>query len=161
MRYELAPLPPSLFNGTKDQPEMRIAKSKATLKSTLQVEHSSRTFTSQPDAIFLDGCAIMWIVHWPTKGVIKDYVNGFVNYVLSKMTISGNVFVVFDRYNKKSIKSSTRASQAAVLQHSKKHVITLTTPIPSRDVVLKARRILQTDCEQSQNHGWKSEKTNQ
>ena len=115
MRYELAPLPPSLFDGTKDQPEMRIAKSKATLKSTLQVEHSSRTFTSQPDAIFLDGCAIMWIVHWPTKGVIKDYVNGFVNYVLSKMTISGNVFVVFDRYNKKSIKSSTRASRAAGL----------------------------------------------
>ncbi|KAG0721110.1 hypothetical protein GWK47_006523 [Chionoecetes opilio] len=36
MGYELAPLPTSLFDGTKDQPEMRIAKAKATLKKTLQ-----------------------------------------------------------------------------------------------------------------------------
>jgi hypothetical protein len=40
MKYELAPIPTSLFDGTKDQPEMRIAKAKATLKRALQVEHS-------------------------------------------------------------------------------------------------------------------------
>ena len=131
MKYELAPIPTSLFDGTKDQPEMRIAK--ATLKRALQVEHSSRVFTSQPDAIFLDACAIMRIVHWPSKGVFKDYVDGFVNYVLSKLIIACNVFVIFDRYKEKSIKGNTRASR---LHQSKKHVIALTTPLPSRDVVL-------------------------
>jgi hypothetical protein len=63
MKYELVPTPTSLFDGTKVQPEMRIPKAKATLKRALQVEHSSRVFTSQPDAIFLDACAIMCIVH--------------------------------------------------------------------------------------------------
>ncbi|KAG0719009.1 hypothetical protein GWK47_051361 [Chionoecetes opilio] len=38
--------------------------------------------------------------------------------------------------HKKSIKSSTRAARSAGVQHCKEHVITLTTPIPSRDVVL-------------------------
>ena len=136
MGYELAPLPTSIFDGTKDKPEMRIAKAKATLKNTLQVEHSSRTLTRQPDAIFLDGCAIMWIVHWPSKGAIKDYVNAFVDYVLTRMSLSSNVFLVFDKYHESSIKSCTRAARAAGLQHSKKHNITLTTPIPSRDVIL-------------------------
>jgi hypothetical protein len=98
---------------------MRIAKAKATLKRALKVEHSSRVFTRQPDAIFLDACAIMWIVHWPSKGVFKDYVDGFVNYVLSKLTIASNVFVVSDRYKEKSTKGNTRASRASGLHQSK------------------------------------------
>jgi hypothetical protein len=110
MKYELAPIPTSLFDGTKNQPEMRIAKAKATIKRALQVEHSSRVFTSQPDAVFLEACAIMWIVHWSSKDVFKDYVDGFVNYVLSKLTIVSNVFVIFDRCKEKSIKGNTRAS---------------------------------------------------
>ena len=75
-------------------------------------------------------------MHWPSKGVFKDYVDGFVNYVLSKLTIASNVFVIFDRYKEKSIKGNTRASRASGLHQPKKHVIALTTPLPSRDVVL-------------------------
>ncbi|KAG0696287.1 hypothetical protein GWK47_003120 [Chionoecetes opilio] len=48
MGYELAPLPTSLFDGTKDQPEMRIAKTKATLKKTLQHQEQHK------------GCTICW-----------------------------------------------------------------------------------------------------
>lgn len=59
MGYELAPLPTSIFYGTKDKHEMRIAKEKATSKKTIQVEHSSQTLTRHPDAIFLDGYVIM------------------------------------------------------------------------------------------------------
>jgi hypothetical protein len=105
---------------------MRIAKATGS---------SSGTFTSQPDAIFLDACAIMWIVHCPSKGVFKDYMDGFVNYVLSKLTIASNVFVIFDRYKEKSIKGNIRVSRASGLHQSKKHVIALTTLLLFRDVV--------------------------
>lgn len=115
---------------------MRMAKAKATLKKTLQVEHSSRTFTSQTDAIFLDGFEMMWIVHWPTTGIIMDYVNAFIHHVLTKLTVLSNVFVVFDKYHENSIKNNTRIARATGLHHSKRHVITLARPIPSRDGVL-------------------------
>ncbi|KAG0718576.1 hypothetical protein GWK47_052177 [Chionoecetes opilio] len=69
-------------------------------------------------------------------GCATDQPCANASYVLSKMTVSSNVFVVFDKYHKKSMKSSTRAARSARVQHCKEHVITLTTPIPSRDVVL-------------------------
>ena len=59
MGFELIPLPTSIFYGTKDKHEMRIAKEKATSKKTIQGEHSSQTLTRHPDAIFLDGYVIM------------------------------------------------------------------------------------------------------
>jgi hypothetical protein len=62
--------------------------------------------------------------------------DGFVNYVLSKLTIASNVLVIFDRYKEKRIKGNTRASRPSGLHQSKKYVIALTTPLPSRIVVL-------------------------
>ena len=64
LSYELASVPTSMFEEkTRD---LHIAKSKSILKNKLQVEQSARA-TGQPDAIVIDGCAILWVVHWPSK----------------------------------------------------------------------------------------------
>ena len=55
LSYELASAPPSMFDKIG---EMRIAKSKSSMKTKLQVEQSQR-LTTIPDAIILDGCAIL------------------------------------------------------------------------------------------------------
>ena len=44
---------------------------KSILKNKLQVEQSARA-TGQPDAIVIDGCAILWDVHWSSKGSVQD-----------------------------------------------------------------------------------------
>ena len=31
-----------------------------------------------PDAVIIDGCAMQWIVHWPTSGTVEDYVINFM-----------------------------------------------------------------------------------
>ena len=68
LSYELAPVPSSEFEEkTRD---LRIAKSKSILKNKLQVEQSARA-TGQPDAIVIDGCAILWVIHWPSKEECK------------------------------------------------------------------------------------------
>ena len=52
---ELAPVPTSRFE--EKIRDLRIAKS--ILKNKLQVDQSTRA-TGQPDAIVIDGCAILW-----------------------------------------------------------------------------------------------------
>ena len=66
LSYELASVPTSMFEGkTRD---LLIAKSKSILKNKLQVEQSARA-SGQPDALVIDGCAILWVVH----GAPVDY----------------------------------------------------------------------------------------
>ena len=54
-QYELAPLPTYLFH---DDGTMR-ATTKSRLKSLLAVENSER-IDKQPDAVVVDGCAVLW-----------------------------------------------------------------------------------------------------
>ena len=48
------------------------------LKSDLEVEVTFSAWNKSrvPHAIVLNGCAILWVVDWPTQGVVK----GFANY---------------------------------------------------------------------------------
>ena len=76
----LSPVPPALFDESGD---MRI-QAKAALTATLQVEVSMR-LTRYPDAIIIDGCALLWSIHWPVSGTVEDYaVNlmGIIGYHL-------------------------------------------------------------------------------
>ena len=94
LQYELSAVPPALF---EDNGDMR-SQSKSTLKAKLQVTLSARLITP-PDAIIIDGCAMMWSVHWPVNGTVKDYINNFVTslqYYLDKC----RVHLIFDRYHK-------------------------------------------------------------
>ncbi len=56
LSYELASIPPSIFD--EKTGDMRITCSKSTLKSKLQVETSSRALPTT-DAYVIDGCAVL------------------------------------------------------------------------------------------------------
>ena len=79
---------PALLNESGDT---RI-QAKATLKAKLQVEVSTR-FTRSPDAIIIDGCALLQSVHWPASGTVKDIaINcmGIIEYHLR----AGDVYLI-------------------------------------------------------------------
>ena len=131
LEYELAPIPTSMFS---ENGQMRISKSKAVLKKKLQVEHSCRT-SMKADAVFIDGCAALWVMHWPSSGTVLDFASNFLHYITNLMQDS-DVYLVFDRYSKPSIKDQTRLSRAGGLQNVKQHVLSLSTPLPPQKTVL-------------------------
>ena len=67
LAHELAPYPTSMFDVDG---HMREAKTKSTLKNTLKVDISSRSAERGTDATFLDGCAVLWVLPWPTSGTV-------------------------------------------------------------------------------------------
>jgi len=88
LSHELAPVPTSMFH---DSGVMRICKAKSDLKKPLTKESSSRCSTSTVTANVLDGSAELWVVHWPAKGVIADFVLNFKKYI-AKMLVDGDVY---------------------------------------------------------------------
>ncbi len=135
-----------MFN---DKGQMRISKSKSTLKRKLQVEKSSR-LSINPDTTIVDGCAILWIIHWPNKGTVQDYVDNFVSYI-STRTGHSHVRLVFDRYHDYSIKSGARQERAGQFA-SRCHQLSLQTPLPPQKIMLTVTRnkvqLIDIICEQ-------------
>ena len=103
LSHELAPVPTSMFH---DSGAMRICKAKSDLKKWLAKEASSRCSTSIVAASVLDGSAVLWVVHWPAKGVIADFVENFKGFLLKKL-LDSDVHLIFDRYREYSTKSVT------------------------------------------------------
>ena len=131
LKHELVPIPTSMF---KDNREMRIATNKANLKKKLQVGVSSQV-ADKADAIVIDGCALLWSVHWPEKGTVKDYVDNFISHVSQKAHYS-DVYLTFDRYYDYSIKSVTRGARGG--KHAtRRHHLNLASPLPTQKVVLQ------------------------
>ena len=85
--------------------DMRVAKTKSVLKNKLKVEVPRRH--AEIDALFLDGCAVLWVVPWPTGGIVQEFLNNFRCYIQNHLE-SGDVYLVFDRYKEGSIKESPR-----------------------------------------------------
>lgn len=129
LTYELSPVPASLFD---DNGTMRV-QSKSILKSKLQVEHSSRT-ADPPDTVIIDGCAMLWAVHWPSSGSVEDYAVNFMKTINYHLTHS-DVYLVFDRYINDSTKHMARATRSGA-NASRHHELTLQTPLPAQKVVL-------------------------
>ncbi len=76
---ELSPVPTSLFN---DSGEMRISKSKSDLKFQTKIDVSVRHVPEEVPCSVIDGCALLWIPHWPASSptnqpIVMDYVNKF------------------------------------------------------------------------------------
>ena len=132
--YELAAVPPSMFD---EAGEMRITKSKSTLKTKLQIELTDRR-SVPPDVIILDGCAIMWVIHWPAHGLVQDYIKNVVDYVRSQLQIA-DTYLIFDRYYNNSIKETTRIARAGK-NASRHHQLSLLTPLPPQKVCLTVTR---------------------
>ena len=91
LAHELSPVPSSMF--TKEG--MREA-TKAVLKNKLQVlVDSSDPETTNFDGIFVDGCALMWTVHWPTGKTVGDFLICFFNR-LQDLLKRCTVYLLFD-----------------------------------------------------------------
>ncbi|KAG0712796.1 hypothetical protein GWK47_017680 [Chionoecetes opilio] len=73
LTYELSATPPALFDENGD---MR-SQNKAMLKTKLQVQVSNRHIEN-PDGILIDGCALLWVIHWPSKGTVEDLTKNFM-----------------------------------------------------------------------------------
>ena len=93
LAHELAPFPTSMFD---ESGHMREAKTKSNLKNALKVDTSSRSAEKDVDAVFLDGCAVLWVVSWPTAGTVQDYLDRFRTYLHKRLKTS-DVYLVFDR----------------------------------------------------------------
>ena len=103
-KHELAPIPTSIFN---DDGDLRPAKSKADMKRTLESKASTRTM-NKPERTIIDVSATLWLVNWPTKASVIDYLQIFTSYISQKLA-TGNINLVFDRYYDYSRKSCTRS----------------------------------------------------
>ena len=130
MQFELAAVPPSMF---EDSGDMRITKTKSVMKKKLQVEVSDR-LSSSPDAFIIDGCAVLWVIRWPTKGTVEDFILNLLAYVNERLK-SCDTYLVFDRYYEYSIKNATRTTRAGK-EASRRHKLDLHTPLPVQKVVL-------------------------
>ena len=131
LQYELSPVAPSMF---EDNGDIRICKSKATLKNRLQVEVSSR-FVEPADVILIDGCAVLWVISWPSSsGTVEDFLKNMV-VCLNKILQNTDVYLIFDRYYPNSIKDATRMSRAG-RNATRRHQLTLHMQLPPQKVVL-------------------------
>ncbi|MES9879340.1 MAG: hypothetical protein ABW185_00470 [Sedimenticola sp.] len=103
---ELSPVASSMFD---DQGHMR-ATQKSHLKSELAIERSHRNVAK--DSYFLDGCAILWVVAWPSasNAVVQDYIDAFRAHVRTYQE-RADVFLTFDRYINGSTKDVTRSAR--------------------------------------------------
>ncbi len=129
LSHELAPIPTAMFT---DSGEMRITKAKSALKNLLQVTIPTRT-AEHTSVTVIDGSAFLWVVHCPKSGTVKDYINNFEEKLKHKL-LSGDVYLVFDRYYEYSTKSVARYARSA--EASRVHQLEEGTTMPSQKVVL-------------------------
>ena len=60
------------------------------------MEVLSRDAENDVDASFLDGCAVLWVVPWPTSGTVQEYLDRFCSYIHGRLKKT-DVYLVFDR----------------------------------------------------------------
>lgn len=132
---ELSPVPTALFT---DSGEMRISKSKSVLKNQTKIDVSARQVSLDSPCIVTDGCALLWIPHWPPSSptqqpTVMDYVNKFQDMIKERLS-SGDVYLVFDRYEDFSTKYSTRISRGS--DGCRVFQLSPTAPLPSQKLML-------------------------
>ena len=129
LESEMAPHPTSQFN----KEGLPRSSDKYKLTNNLKVQVPARNASQNVDAIFLDGCAILWVINWPAKGNVSDFVNNFKAHVGTRLKIA-DVYLIFDRYFEQSIKGLTRKNRDK--GGSRVYQLTLLTSLPARDVLL-------------------------
>ena len=58
----------------------------------------------------IDGGGLLYKIYWPANGTVSDLVDGLEKYI-RKLNAEADVFIVFDRYRGKCIKSDTRQAR--------------------------------------------------
>ena len=110
---------------------MQPSRNKAVLKNSLQVEVSNRHL--ECGAAIIDGNAILWASHWPSKGTVENLAEVFYQYV-KKLLCFQDIYLIFDRYRDFSIKGVTRADRARNM--AIRHNFTLKTNLQDRKKAL-------------------------
>ena len=80
------------------------SSSKAFLKNKLHIEVSKRR-TSTYDAVIIDGCALLWNIHWPATSTVEQYIKNLKRCC---------VCLMFDRYLTRSTKTARRSNHAGM-----------------------------------------------
>ena len=111
---------------------MRINGNKADLKNVLKVDVSART-QDNPDAVIVDGCAMLYAVYWPTDGTVEDLLQSIKTY-LKQYDEASTLYLIFDRYFEFSPKGGTRQSRAAKMMNN--HELFPGAPLPAQKNVL-------------------------
>ena len=130
MGHELSPIPTSMFD---ENGNMRDAKTKSNLKNALKVEVSRWLAEQNVQTTFLDECAVLWVVPWPTSGTVHDYLVWFRSYLHGHLAKS-DVYLVFDRYIEGSTKEATRRDRDKGA--SRVYTLRCTARLPPQSVVL-------------------------
>ena len=130
MGQELSPIPTSMFD---ENGNMRDAKAKSHLKNALKMEVLRRLAEQDVQATFIDGCAVLWVVPWPTSGTVHDYLVRFRRYLHGHLAKS-DAYLVFDRY----IEGSTEEAHRRGRDKGASRVYTLrcTARLPPQNVAL-------------------------
>ena len=97
------------------------AHSKAVLKTKLHVEQSSRT-QEVPDAVIIDGCAMLWTGHLSISGTFEDYVFNFM----------GTITYHLEGNSTKQIARYSRSDNDA----SREHQFSIPTALPTHNEAL-------------------------
>ena len=83
-------------------------------------------------ACVIDGSAIFWVIEWTTNSTIETIAVQMYEKVI-EILFHEDVHLVFDRYRKYSIKSSTRSQRENYIGY--RHKLTLQTVIPGKEKV--------------------------
>ena len=132
--HELAPVPTSMFDDTED---MRIAKSKSSLKKILQVEVSNKVAGGANISVLGGSAILWWVVPWLTDGSVKDYIANFKYAIETRLRIE-DVYLIFDRYYDYSTKSVTRGSRATGV--SRVHHLQVNSKLPAQKILLASSK---------------------
>ena len=143
--YELSPVPLALFSESGDA---RYPTSKAVLMNSMKSEVSSRSIL--PSVTIVDGIAMLHaVIHWPKDGTVLDLVNGVEKFIMNLLKDS-DVYLVFDRYLDKSIKSDTRQNRIGKFQRS--HQLTKDSDLPAKDICMASPKTKKSIVDILANH---------
>ena len=76
----------------------------------------------------------MGVPSWSTSGAVEDYFMNLVAYV-NRLLQKSDTYLIFDRYYVDSVKNTTRSTRADKVA-SRRHQLTVHTPLPSQQVTL-------------------------
>ena len=130
--YELAPMPTSLF---KTNMEANYPSNKSVLLNSLKIEHPA--ISKESTCFIIDGGSLIYNTHWPTGSCAEEFAKGVLKSISRKLA-TGDVYVIFDKYRDFSTKSDTRKTRVSAIK--KLYLITKTTPLPPRELVLSSNQ---------------------
>ena len=120
----------SLFDEYEEPP---FSVSQSVLKEVLSIQLSPIDYNFNVSLI--NACKLLWHVPWPEGEALSTFSTLFCKSIL-KFLVNNDVFVVFDRYFRCSIKSTTRQHRAG--NFVPRYQLTLSTPLPARKRILSS-----------------------